>query len=295
MKSKLALFLLLYSSLYADQEIEKAKKLIASGYYKEAISLLTPEEGSLSGEYAKMAAIAYYKDQEHEKAFKAFLSALIPKPKLQEPYRLSKEESRYYQEALKVYLDSRERDPAEMSARIRDIYGGTYRLHPEFADLGYLVALAYANLGDYPTFFEIFYRSYQSDPDNYLAYKAQGILHLKLFDRARTPFEKTELRKLVIENFKKAKGLYPHDASLYKMEIAFSQDKEQALESNLKEIMDKDIVIPRLDLSFYFDQLLAHRQNMLAEEFLKKARKWYPYSKVLDAADESLKQKMEEK
>jgi tetratricopeptide (TPR) repeat protein len=207
---------------------------------------------------------------------------------------MTAEEKKLYDDALLLYLDPREKDKEQMSMKIRDRYAGTWRLHQDYAHLGYLVAIAYANLGDFSEFFEIFYKSYQKIPHHFLSYKTQGLLHIKLYDLARTPVEKEKERKLVFQSFKKAKSLYPNDSTLYKMEIAFSKDKEEALEMSLKEIIDKDIVIPRADLSFYFDLLLAHGKDELAQEFLVKAKKWYPYSRTLDAASEMIKQRGED-
>lgn len=279
--------------LLSDQQQEeplRIRKMIDTGYYKKAIKTIDLEKEK-SGELLVLLAEAYYKDQEHAKAFNAFLNALDQSKKDSASLPMKKEESLLYGEALKIYLDPGARDRAITALKIRDLYAGAWRLHPEYAELGYLVAIAYANLEEYPEFFDIFYKSYQKIPDHYLSYKTQGILHLKLYDRGKTLEDKEHERKLVLYYFNKAREVYPQDHSLYKMQIAFSQDKEQILETCLKEIVDKDIVIPRRDLSFYIDQLFAYGKNELAVEFLTKARKWYPYSRTLDAADEILKAK----
>lgn len=270
-------------------QISRIKKMIEAGHYKNAIKAIDLEKEKSGDSYALLAE-AHYLDQEHAKAFEAYINALSYAQK-SNASPMGKEEALLYEEALKVYLDPTARDPVITSLKIRDLYAGIWRLHPEYAELGYLVAIAYANLGEYTDFFEIFYRSYKKIPDHYLSYKTQGILHLKLYDRGKTLEEKERERAFVLYFFNKAKELYPQDPSLYKMEIAFSLDKERILETDLKEIIDKDIVIPRADLSFYIDQLFAYGKNELAAEFLAKARKWYPYSRTLDAADDILKSK----
>lgn len=236
----------------------------------------------------------YYKDQEHGKAFQTYFKALDEHSSSLNNVEMTAEEKKLYDDALAIYLDPREKDKEQMSVKIRDRYAGTWRLHQNYAQLGYLVALAYANLGEFQEFFEIFYKSYQKIPHHFLSYKAQGLLHIKLYDLARTPDEKEKERKLVLQSFKKAKELYPNDSTLYKMEIAFSKDKDLALEENLKEIIEKDIVIPRADLSFYFDLLFSLGKDELAQIFLDKARAWYPYSRTLDAAKEMIKQRGED-
>ncbi len=271
---------------------EQIRKMLDAGHYKKVIQTIDLEKEK-TGESYELLAEAFYKDQEHGKAFEAFLKALELTDKNRSSYSMGKEEALLYDEALAVYLDTNVRDPATISLKIRDLYAGIWRLHPDYAELGYLVAIAYANLGEYTDFFEIFYRSYKKIPDHFLSYKTQGILHLKLYDRGKTPEEKELERPKVLYYFNKAKQIYPKDPSLYKMEIAFSLDKEQALETNLKEIIDRDIVIPRADLSFYIDQLFAYGENELVGELLVKARKWYPYSRTLDAAEDVLKSKTE--
>lgn len=231
----------------------------------------------------------YYKEQDHGKAFITYFKALEDSPPTLIAEPMTVEEKKLYDDALALYLDPREKDKEQQSLKIRDRYAGVWKLHQNYAHLGYLVAIAYANLGDYSEFFEVFYKSYQLIPNHFLSFKAQGLLYIKLYDLARTPEEKEKLRKLVFQSFKKAKELYPKDSTLYKMEIAFSKDKESTLVMNLKEILEKDIVIPRSDLSFYFDLLFAHGKEKLAQEFLEKTRVWYPYSRTLDAAEEKIK------
>ena len=264
--------------------------MLESGHYKNAIKTIELQKEKSGDSYALLAE-AYYKDQEHAKAYDAFLKALKLVTKAKDSYTASEEAALLYEEALKVYLDTTARDPKITSLKIRDQYAGIWRLHPDFVELGYLVAISYANLGEYSEFFEIFYGIYKKKPDHYLAYKTQGILHLKLYDRGKTVEDKARERDEALFYFNKAKELNPQDYSLYKMQITFSQDKEQILETNLKEIIDKDIVIPRADLSFYIDQLFAYGKNELAAEFIAKARKWYPYSRTLDAADEIIQTK----
>lgn len=273
------------------EQIQQIRKMLEAGHYKKVIKTIDLEKDKSGDSYALLAE-AYYKDQEHAKAFDAFLKALDLAKKEDASYVAGKEEVQLYSEALKVYLDTSVRDSEISSLKIRDLYAGIWRLHPEYGELGYLVAIAYANLGEYTDFFEIFYKSYKKNPDHYLAYKTQGILHIKLYDRGKTLEDKERERKSVLFYLNKAKALNHQDYSLYKMQIAFSQDKEQILETNLKEIIDRDIVIPRADLSFYIDLLFAYGKNELATEFLVKARKWYPYSRTLDAADEINQKKM---
>lgn len=276
-------------------------KKMASGHYKEAIKafseLSEKEEGLKKAESLKDLSIAYYKDQNHEMAFKTFLEALNAVPAVTAEPMPSLNDKSLYDQALKIYLDPRERDPSAMSERIRDVYGGVIRLHPEYLNLAYLVASSEANLGDYTDFFDLFFRSYKALPAHFLAEKTKGVLHIKLYERAKTAPEKEIERTYIFEAFQKAKELFPQDASLYRLQIAYAPNniKLKILEQNLKEIIDHDRVIPRSDLSFYFNQLLEYGQYPLAKEFLEKARKWYPYSRTLAAAGEMIESRLNKK
>lgn len=276
-------------------------KKLASGHYKEAIKAFSElserEEGLKKAESLKDLAIAYYKDQNHEMAFKTYLAALDTLDvvtKLPSELMPSPKDKSLYDQALKIYLDPRERDPNSMSLRIQDVYGGVIRLHPEYFNLAYLVALAEANLGNYPDFFELFFRSYKTLPNHFLAEKTKGILHIKLYERAKSAEDKEKERQVIFEQLQKAKELFPQDATLYRMQIAYAPNnmKVKVLEKNLKEIIEHDNVVPRSDLSFYFNQLLEYGLYPLAKEFLEKARHWYPYSRTLTAASEMIESRI---
>lgn len=276
--------------LFAEPDEEKAAREFKSGNYKAAIKIYEqlaekaiPEK---KGEYLERLAVAYYQDQEHAKGFETYLYALelTPKP-MNQPAILPKEKP-IYEEALSIYLDPKEREPEMISLRIRDLYAGIWRLHPDYVYLGYVVSIAYANLGEFDDFFSIFYKSYKVIPDHYLAYKTKAILHIKLFDRARSLEEKESERRAILIELDLAKQANPHDFSLYRMQIAFAPDadKRMVLDKNLNEIINNNIIVPRSDLNFYFDQLFAYGQLELAEKFLEKSKGWYPYSRTIDAA-----------
>ena len=59
----------------------------------------------------------------------------------------------------------------------------------------------------------------------------------------------------------------------------------------MKEIIDKNIVVPRSDLAFYIDQILAYGKLELGAKFIQKASSWYPYSRTLEKAKEIIQEK----
>lgn len=297
MIARLAAFLIFSTSLTAlegpsqkaQRAFEKKDYSAAVKYAKEWVNSASIEE---KGEAYKLLAESYYKDQEHEKAYIAFFSALENTAAPKNPYNPVPEDQKMYGEALSIYLEPSQRDPGAVALQLRDLYGGIIRLHPQYLELGYVVAASYANLGEMERFFDLFYQSYQQMPDHYLSYKSQAILHVKLMERAKTHEEKDKQRVLVLKDLQLAKERYPKDTSIYRMQIAFANpdEREAILKRNLNEIISQSIVIPRVDLSFYFDQLFAYREKELAQELLTKARGWYPYSRTLDSVNQMLKE-----
>lgn len=297
MIARVAAFLIFSTSLMAlEGPGQKAQRAFEKKDYSAAVRLAKEWVNSASadekGEAYKLLAESHYKDQEHEKAYTAFFKALESTPRPQALYQPVPEDQKMYGEALSIYLEPSQRDPGAVALQLRDLYGGIVRLHPDYLELGYMVAASYANLGDMERFFDLFYHSYQQIPDHYLSYKSQAILHVKLMERAKTQEEKNRQRGLVLQDLQLAKERYPKDTSIYRMQIAFAnpEDREAILKRNLKEIIDQSIVIPRVDLSFYFDQLFAYREKELAQELLTKARGWYPYSRTLDSVNQLLEE-----
>lgn len=299
---KLIYFIAMFPlSLFGEVLELKAEKELSLGQFKDSIEsykvLSKDQDRSKKAEYLKQLAKAYYFDQEHAKAFDTFLEALTLTPPPKIPLLIKEKEKEIYDEALKLYLDPKERNSEIISVKIRDLYGGIYRLHPDYAYLGYITAAAYANLGEFNAFFDIFYKSYLNVPDHYLAYKTKAILHIKLFERAKTPEEKNQERDAILLNFKEAKIRNREDLSLYRLQIVFAseKDKPNMLESNLNEILLASMILSRSDLSFYLDQLFTYGKLDLAATLLTNARKWYPYSRTLDAAEDLLKGKIAKK
>lgn len=275
---------------------DQAEHAFEKGRYQEAVKdfqelVKTAPDAEKAG-YLKRLAESYFKDQEHQKAYAAYLEALDATAPPKEGHPPSEEDEKLYREALQIYLDPKERDPELTALKLKDLYAGILRLHPDYYQLGFIVAAAYANLNEMEKFFEIFFRSYQKFPNHFMAFKTKAILHLKLFERGRTEEEKEKERQGVLASLQQAKEQNPGDTSIYRLQIAFAppQKKEEILKRNLNEIINQSIVIPRADLSFYFDQLFAYREKELATELLRKARIWYPYSRTLDAAKEMLEE-----
>lgn len=263
---------------------------------KEAIakeqSLITQESSTSRSEHKKNLAILLYKDQNPEKAFEVFLEALNEEKTKSEP-PVSEEEKRLYDEALKLYLDQNGEKLSSVATTVCKKYGSSIALHPEYHQLGFILAASYANLERFPEYFERFYQSYQFFPKHYLAYKGKASLHAQLFARRRTLADRRQQQELIIQNLENAINQFPADTSLYKLTIVFAPDDQKKVLINryLNKIIDENIIIPRIEIVFYVHHALAVSETHLAQRFVNKAREWYPNSRALDAAQLYIEEK----
>ena len=271
------LFLIFCAGLGAEEiEIKQEIELC------RAQASIEKEKGPILTRIAKL----YWKDQEQEKAFQTFLLALEEKSTDKE-YTLSSSEKQIYEEALKIYLDHTLGSPLKIANKILSHYSAHTKENPL---LGFIVAAAYANQGKFESFFDTFYPAYLICPDHYLAHKAKSILHIKLYERARSAKEREEQRQEIMLHLGRAIQKYPQDESLYKLQIIFASDcnKGKVLEASLNKIIDDNIIIARSDLSFYVAEAVEAKNFPLAQKFIDKARDWYQYSRVVNSAQDYL-------
>lgn len=261
------------------------------GEYKEAENILLAEiakaPATQQAELKAKLALAYYRDQEDEKAFKTYLEALDATKPLQPP-TVSSEEKKLYDQALKCYLDTSCPSPRETANKIRLEFSLPLAMHPDYYLLNFIVASAFANLGMFDEFFERFYISYQYYPDCYMAYKTKAILHLKLYEKAISEKDREIQRNAIFKNAKLASEKNDKDVGLYRIAITFSpeKDKQANVSAALKKIMADNIIVPRKEILFYVKEALAINQPQLAQQFVDKAKVWYEYSRMLESAQE---------
>jgi tetratricopeptide (TPR) repeat protein len=274
----------------------EAQSLLDKGEVKEAIVLLQKEieiakEGE-KGSLEVILSIAYLRDQDHEKAFFHFLKALEEVPQVC-PYQPSSAEKEAYEKGLKIYLTQlSSQSPKVTAEHILKEFSGLSESHPDYALIGFLVAAAQANLGEFESFFRRFYQSYQKAPDHYLADKTQSILYIKLLEKIRDVQERQKYRLAIQTTLSSAIEKYPYDTSLYKLLLLFSEDegKMKTIEGCLNKILNLNIVIPRCDLMFYIEEAIEHNRRDLAQKLIDKARGWYPISRLVDSAQEYIDQ-----
>lgn len=301
MKKKSFLITLLPAMLLWSAQFEaiqkKAEHAISQGYIKEAETLYTDFLGQAShtesGITLAHLAITYLKDQEQEKAFKIFLEALEQPIDKQELSNLHEEENNIYQTALKIYLKDGGLVPDETAHTIISQFSSVYEKNGHFHLLGLILAINYANLNQFDLFFDQFYNSYIHYPTHFLVYKTKAALHIKLYERAKTEDQREEHRSHILNNVQKASELEPSDTSLYRMILGFTPDasKPAVLSSCLNKIIDKNIVVSRIDIPYYAEMAMAFDLNELAQKFLDKAQEWYGYSRVITVAQQRLNEK----
>lgn len=248
----------------------------------------TKEKGPLEVQLAEL----FYKDQNPEKAFAMFLTALEDTPLVKTAPILPLEES-FYQKALDLYLNHNSGSDVQLAAEtlIKE-YEPTVKSHPDYIHLNYLIAAAYANQGDFLKFFDAFYRSFRENGSHYLADRTRAILHLKLFEGVRSIEEKELQRDFLQKYLSKALEKYPRDLSLYKLKIVFARDENRSkeLEASLQKILSENMITPRADVIFYVAEALSAKQKELAQKIVVKAREWYPSSRLLNTAQEMIDQ-----
>lgn len=266
---------------------------LAEGNYKEAAIFyqeqLKTASISSKGEIKKNLAIALYKDQDQEQAFRVFLEAL-DEAQIKTGPSISDDEKKVYECALKIYLNRSSLQAQETAKLLMELIGPVIKKHPDYHLLGFFIAAANANTGHFDDFFNRFYNTYQYFPDHYLVFKTKAILYIKLFERSKTEKERELRREKILENTIKAIEKNSRDESLYKLMIVYAKEdaKEKTVITYLNKIINSNIIIPRADIAFYVQQAVLVCQLDLAQHFIDKAREWYQFSKVINAAQQFL-------
>jgi hypothetical protein len=282
-------------ALWVGQRQLYTEEASQSGLFKEtfkeqiqqkriSIAQALPQERS---RLQQELALLLYRDQDHQGSFRLFLEALEGLDKEKSCAEFTEQERVLYREALGIYLDP-QLTPQEAAIKICQQYKSHLEGNPHFYQLGYLIAVAYANLNQLELFFDQFYRSFQALPNHYLAYKTKAILHAKLLGGSLEKGEKEKHRAALIEDALAALQQNPSDSSLYKMVILSSIEAQRLfyITKFLNEIMEKNIIMPRSDISFYIRESMSYGQKELAQRFLNRAKEWYAYSRVIEGAQE---------
>ncbi len=235
-------------------------------------------------------ALLYLKDQDQERAFAAFLQSLgyiSPQQLAKQPENATSA----YERALAIYLEAHGEATTQSAKKIIDEFGPIVQEQAAPQPLGFLVAIAYANLFRYEEFCNFFYRTYVAFPEHYLAYKTKAILHVKLMERKNSEAERKIQRAAVLSNLEQAQERQPNDTTLYKLLISFSSLEERGVQVQrcINAILSQNVQIPRTDLMFYVQEAVDIKAYALAQQFVDRAHQWYPNSRIVESAQSFLK------
>ena len=268
--------------------------LLAASPLKEEIATYEKElkRDQSRGETHYKLALAYYQDQEVDRAFHHFLAALKTTPLCRLVPKMSPEEKKVYEEALADYASGGGSDPVRVARHMIEKYGERADGHREWIHLNFLMATAHANLGVYDSFFERFYAAYPYLGETFLAYKTRGILYLRLSQHSHSSEERLAYQKEAFHYLTLALDRNLKDAGLYKVLIFLAKDeKNEALVlTYLQKMVEHEAHIARGDIYTYVREAVALGEVSLAQQIVDLARAHYDFSRALSAAQEYLNQ-----
>ncbi len=281
--------MLLLGSLSAS--VKEGDAALQAGRYKEAIAHF--QEAAKDVSQAKKAAAlaklaqAFYKDQDHEKAFVFFLTALDQTP-IGPSVCPSDKERALYEEGIASYLAAS--NPMTAAQKIYEVYAPIIKENPKYYLLHYLVASAAANSSRFDEFFPHFYTAYQAYPDHFLANKIRGLLHLKLYERGRSIDERADHRRQAMQQLQIALEKCPSDTTLHRMVIGLSEGaaRKEALIHCLNLMLSTGRLPPRWEIFLYVREAVDNGELSLAEQLIDKAKANGGYSRSLQISQDYL-------
>lgn len=239
------------------------------------------EENPKNAEAHYRLAQAYYIDQELDEAFKHFLFALdFVEPK----EALSLDNSK---EAIDFYVSQTGSDPVRAAADLLIRYKEDTSQQTRF-----ILSMAYANLGQYATFFSDFYEGYPHYAESFLAYKTRGILALRLAQHEKELGRLASYREEAFKHLTTALEHYPYDASLYKVLIFLAKDEKNdaLIGTYLHKIVDHTVKVARADIYLYVREAVTLDDLDIAQALIDQAKEQYEYSRAISAAEDYLNQ-----
>lgn len=270
-------FFFLLSTMHADAPAD----IEYGPLQKTLLSQIASAQKSAKRDLQLQLACLYINDQKEEEAFKTFLEALFHVP--EQSHIISKHELSLYQDALSYYLEQSSLSPQERGVELEKRVLPILQDHPEYVEVRFLLAASFANQQKYCDFFKHFFTAYKASKTSFMAYRTLAILHIKLFEKARTIEEKNIQRNELQSYLKKAIHVYGVDPTLYKLQIVFAapKDKKQVVREVLGEIIRSNVVIPRGDIPFYIHESLEQNDRASARCFLDKTEAHYQYSRII--------------
>lgn len=237
------------------------------------------EENSSDAKAHYRLARAYFYDQELDASFRHFLYALDFSER---KAPISFDSCR---EALDFYLSQSGADPITVATQMLKRYN-----EKNSKELGFILSIAYANIGDYESFFELFFDAYPHLYDSFLAHKTRGILSLRVMQGQTDPKICAEYREKALNHLTDALEQNASDAALYKILISLAKDeKNDTLVGNyLHKMVEHGVKMARADIYLYVREAVALDECILAKQLIDQAKKYYEYSRAITAAEDYL-------
>lgn len=285
---KAVLILFVTSSVYAtswQEEIKNCEYHRAEELLTEEISRVSPKQ---KPELLLELARLFLKDQREEEAFKTFLKAIECVP-LQSSTP-SVEETQLFQQALHIYREETEKPIHEVTQELTTFLKPHIASHPDFATLRLLYAICRANEQGYDDFFTLYFSAYPIAHTCYLADKTRAIVHVKLYERARTVEEKAVHAKAIVYHVEQALLQEQNDANLYKLMILFcpQENKKKVISQTIEHIVTHQVMVPKKDFSFFVFQALEYKEKAAAKKFLAAVKSKYTYSRTIEELEKVL-------
>lgn len=257
--------------------------LVASDV-KEEISKKTQalEKAKAGSEKSRLAyelSLCHLRDQETAVAFEYFLRALdAVESKTPPPLT----EKKLYEEAFEYYIAGGH-EPLQTAQHLIATYG----TKNGGEQLQFLLAIADANLGRYDSFFTQFYTLFPYFKEDFLAYKTQAILYLRLRSTESDAAKKELYEKKALVFLQKALEKNSKDASIYKFLCLLNADKKEIL----RKLGQNQVKIPRGEIYYYVKEAVDLGEFETAESLIATARAHYEYSRSIDEGALYLQQK----
>lgn len=233
-------------------------------------------------------------EQHHLKALENYLDYLDG-VSIEEISTVSTEERTLYEEAK---LFSKEQSvnqragegPVEVAQELLQRYEAVTRTHPDYYLLNYLVSISHYVCGDFQKFYTGFIHSYVHLPEHYYAYKVKGMLCQQLMQAKKPGPEREKWTLQSLKYLQLALLARPEDTQLYAQLFLLSpkEDQRRVLHWCLQQILRNNHPVPRRHLAFWIDRALEHQALGEARAFVKSAKRWYTFSRDLQAAERRL-------
>lgn len=266
-------------------QYEKVEELSQKGEYAQALEQLDVciREGKGDDAVSRLLlekAKLLYKDQKQKEAQEVFLQA-VEKCQVRKDDALSPREAEVLQSLIPLYLAmARSSDEThQFEEKVQEVL----RNNPKFYSIKYFLASCAANRNDFVSFFDQFFEAYQERPQFYLAWKMQGVLHLRLFEASSEENARIRHREKAVEFLQKAFSLEPKDASLIaKLVFLLPRiEKKKFLEDVFHDLSQMNNPLQRSECIYLIQQALEVNSIEVAKRLIGKANIWYEYSRAI--------------